>query len=525
MAINYRRPGVYLTESVLSGSTDIGTASSVAAFVGAASKGPTSTPKRIDSWTDYSSNFGGFTPANGTTVSYLPYAVFNFFQNGGASCYVMRSVDPDAAGTKASYNITDGAASNPDNVLKIEARSEGVWGNDLKVATVAQTESGYPDVFTIIITDENDSELERFTDLSIDGSIPGTKGPASAINDSVYGSKYVTCTVLKTDEDPDMLGLDGAEALISGTDAGAPDANDLTADAKIAVEQIEGPVLLNVAGHMDTQATPAFVSGTVVPSTAFPDRGDVFVIDDNYRKMNLSADTDVSGYVNNVVGSLGSSISGSSYGASYTPWITVPDPAAPGSTIDIPPGGAVAGIYARTDATRGVFRAPAGVLATLSNCLDTDVKFSSSQQGELNSKNINVIRPVAGSGIAVMGGRTRKPYGADRYINARRTLIYIKESLRASTQFAVFENNDQRLWTRLTSTADRILRPIWSEGGLRGSSAAEAYYIICDDTINTAPVISSGEVRMEIGVALEYPAEFIVIQLSQYEGGTDLTVS
>ena len=118
-----------------------------------------------------------------------------------------------------------------------------------------------------------------------------------------------------------------------------------------------------------------------------------------------------------------------------------------------------------------------------------------------------------------MGARTRKAYGADRYVSARRTLIYIKESLRRSTQFALFENNDQRLWGQLQMTAERLLRPLWEAGGLRGASAAEAYYIKCDSTINTPSVIQSGEVRMEIGVALEYPAEFIVIRVSQVESG------
>jgi phage tail sheath protein FI len=118
-----------------------------------------------------------------------------------------------------------------------------------------------------------------------------------------------------------------------------------------------------------------------------------------------------------------------------------------------------------------------------------------------------------------MGARTRKEYGVDRYVSARRTLIYIKESLRRSTQYAMFENNDSRLWNQLIATAERFLRPVWEQGGLRGTSAREAFYIKCDSTINTPAVIASGEVRMEIGVALEYPAEFIVIRVSQYESG------
>lgn len=517
MAINYRRPGVYLQESVLNGSTDIGSAASVAVFVGAASQGPINEPVQLDSWTDYAATFGGFTPANGTTISYLPYAVFNYFQNGGATAYAVRSVDSDETGDKATYTVTDGTATN---VLKVDAKSEGTWGNALKVSLEPQTSSGTL-VFTVVIwrtEDGDDVEVERFTDLSIDGSVPGTKRPDSAINDPLYGSSFVTCSVLTTAEEPEADGT--LNSLTSGADADAPESADLSASATTAVAEIEGPVILNIVGH-DEDGT--FVGGSINPQSAWPDRGDVFVIDDNFRSRGASETS--SEYETALSGTLASTAGGSSYVAAYTPWIVVGDPNSVGSTITIPPGGAVAGVYARTDATRGVFRAPAGVLANLTNCLNVDANFSTSKQGQLNTNGYNVIRPVAGSGISVMGGRTRKSYGADRYVNARRTLIYIRESLKNSTQFAVFENNDQRLWTRLTSTADRILRPIWSEGGLRGSSAAEAYYIVCDDTVNTPPVISSGEVRMEIGVALEYPAEFIVIQLSQYEGGSDINIS
>jgi phage tail sheath protein FI len=91
--------------------------------------------------------------------------------------------------------------------------------------------------------------------------------------------------------------------------------------------------------------------------------------------------------------------------------------------------------------------------------------------------------------------------------------------MKRTTQFAVFENNDQRLWASLRMAADRILRPLWEAGGLKGYSAQQAYYITCDDTINTPQVIASGEVHMEIGVALQYPAEFVIIRLTQFDQG------
>jgi phage tail sheath protein FI len=178
------------------------------------------------------------------------------------------------------------------------------------------------------------------------------------------------------------------------------------------------------------------------------------------------------------------------------------------------------GMMARIDATIGVFRAPAGVIAGLGNAVGAATKFTDTELGDLNNKNINVIRSVVGAGICVMGARTRKSYGADKYVSARRTLIAIKESLRRSTQWAVFENNDTRLWSGLRMTADRILRPMWEAGGLAGVSQGDAYYIRCDATLNTPQVIQSGEVRMEVGVALEYPAEFVVIRITQFDRGS-----
>ena len=205
--------------------------------------------------------------------------------------------------------------------------------------------------------------------------------------------------------------------------------------------------------------------------------------------------------------------------AAYAPWLIVSNPGKRGATITVPPAGAVMGVIARTDATQGVFRAPAGIDAVVVNAVGVDTKFGDADLGSLNTKGVNIIRPVTGRGICVMGARTRKRYAVDRYISARRTLIYLREALRTGTEFALFENNDEVLWQRMTGVADRILRPVWSGGGLRGNSAEEAYFIRCDSTINTPAVIASGEVRMDIGVALEYPAEFVVIRLTQFEQG------
>jgi hypothetical protein len=256
--------------------------------------------------------------------------------------------------------------------------------------------------------------------------------------------------------------------------------------------------------------------------TSIQDRGNVFFINDSIPARGT---TDVTPYISTyITGSGATSLNstgtqGNSYVASYAPWIIIPDPSPSGSTIAVPPGGAVAGVMARIDSTNGVFRAPAGIIASINNAVGVESKFNDAQLGSINSNNVNAIRPVTGAGIAIMGARTRKIYGPDKYVSGRRTLIYIKEKLRQETQFAIFENNDQRLWLSLISASEQILRPLWEQGGLKGNSPQEAYYIKCDSSINTPALVQAGEVRLDVGIALQYPAEFIVIRVTQYESG------
>ena len=513
----YRRPGVYLEESLLTGANDIGIANAVAVFAGAAPQGSTTDPVRIDAWQDYVTLFGGFEkpldpstdPANQAYLSYLPYAVYSYFQNGGRTAYVMRALETGGSEAAAEIDVTEQGSS--DLCFTVTAKSAGVWGNSLSVEIAPQTSSGAL-VYTLYVK-VDDVEVERFDSLSLDGTVQGTKRVDVAVNDEIYGSRFVTISAVDDTQTPASQSF----VLVNGADGNPPGAPAIATAAENAAAEIDGPVLLNAVGYKT--AAGVFVAPDVPDPTLSGTRGDIFVINDSAPPRSSGQTSEE--YATAITG--GGKLTantGSSYTAAYSPWIIIGDPAVNGGTIPIPPGGAVMGTYARVDATEGVFRAPAGVLATLNNVVGVDAKFSETTQGSLNSSNqINVIRPVANTGIAIMGARTRKQYGYDKYVSARRTLIYIKESLKNSTQFAVFENNDQLLWTRLRSTADRILRPVWNAGGLRGSAASEAYFITCDDTINTPAVIASGEVRMEIGVALQAPAEFIVIRISQFEGG------
>jgi hypothetical protein len=388
----------------------------------------------------------------------------------------------------------------------------GTLGNDIGITIT--TDDSPNDVFSLIVY-KSGVEVERFQYLTMTGDVPGTRRADTAINDLYSGSTLIRLSSFNSVVVPNDIAV--ITLLANGVDPDLPDSSDYPSAAQAAVTKIEGPIIINLVGYTsDRNTAGAYTAPSTVSSTTFPDRGDLFIINDNVPPRTYGQ---TANQYKSQVNSVLNQNSGDSYIASFTPWIVIPNPKQAGSTITVPPGGAVAGVISRIDSTIGVFRAPAGLVAAISNAVGVDTKYTDTELGDLNSSNINVIRPVAGAGIAIMGARTRKIYGADRYISARRTLIYIKESMRRSTQFALFENNDQRLWTQLRMTAERLLRPLWEAGGLRGNNAAEAYYIKCDATLNTPAVIASGEVRMEIGVALEYPAEFIVIRVTQFESG------
>ena len=129
---------------------------------------------------------------------------------------------------------------------------------------------------------------------------------------------------------------------------------------------------------------------------------------------------------------------------------------------------------------------------------------------------VNPIRQVPGAGISVMGARTLKQDGtANKYVNMRRSLIFIRKKLNDLSQFALFENNDEQLWGRIETSFSSFLNEYRNQGGLRGASAAEAFYVKVDAENNPDNLIAQGQVNIEVGVALQYPAEFVIITLSQ----------
>ncbi len=211
------------------------------------------------------------------------------------------------------------------------------------------------------------------------------------------------------------------------------------------------------------------------------------------------------------------------YAALYFPWIEVFDPvkdkADPNSKglIFVPPGGHMAGIYARVDQERGVHKAPANEVVR--GALGLEYYASKNEQDLLNPKGINVIRNLNGN-IRVWGARTLggDDNGEFKYINVRRLMNFLRESIDEGTQFVVFEPNNPALWQKIIRSVRAFLTNVWRDGALFGNTPEEAFYVKCDETTNPPEVRELGQVITEIGVAIVKPAEFVIFRISQIAG-------
>lgn len=212
--------------------------------------------------------------------------------------------------------------------------------------------------------------------------------------------------------------------------------------------------------------------------------------------------------------------------AFYAPWIRVrnlfqPDQTQADYHINIPPSGHLAGIYARTDATRGVHKAPAN--ETIRGALNVGYAFTDAEQGLLNSRGVNCIRYFSREGITVWGARTLAPESSEwRYLNVRRLFNMIEESIRVSTGWVVFEPNDMSLWKSIRRDIIAFLTNLWRDGALMGATPEEAFFVKCDSETNPPDIINEGRVVALVGIAPVKPAEFVIFQVSQTSGDSKL---
>ncbi len=206
-----------------------------------------------------------------------------------------------------------------------------------------------------------------------------------------------------------------------------------------------------------------------------------------------------------------------SYAALYYPWIEVADLSGSGSTTKlVPPSGHIIGLYNRTDANRGVHKAPANDV--LLGAINVEFKVSKGEQDVLNPLGVNCIRSFPARGIRVWGARTLSSNGAWRYINIRRLFILVEASMDTGLAWVVFEPNDSTLWAKVRRDVTSFLRVVWRSGALFGNTPEEAFYVKCDEEINPLEIRDMGQLIIEVGLSPVKPAEFVIFRISQWAG-------
>jgi phage tail sheath protein FI len=480
-------PGLFFQE--VSGEKPIeGVATSTAGFIGIASKGPVNEATLITSWNEFVSIFGTFY-ANG----YLAYAVRAFFENGGTRCYCVRVVHYNA-GVKqsvASHNHLADNEASPAEVITVTAVSDGTWGDNIDVAVTNYT-APVTSTFDITVS-YADSVVEKFEMVTF-----------ATIEDLINGiSKYIVVEV--TDDTPTSF-KNQSIALTGGDngESGMADADYVgTSDAKTGLYALDGY-------RVNTVAVPGITTTTVVQGiqTYVNARLDCFALIDGPTATTPSA---------MLTWKKTTTALTSTYLGVYYPWIYAPDPIGVGKNPKklLPPSGYLAGVFARIDNARGVWKAPAGTEAVLYNVLSCERNINDAEQDTLNPEGINVIRQFPGVGIVSWGTRTAtKTVPEYKYIPIRRLITYIENSLKENMLWTVFEPNDARLWGKIKSSIRAFLKEIWNQGGLYGETETEAFWVICDSTINTEEVIDQGRCYVDVAVAPVKPAEFIVFRLN-----------
>lgn len=514
----YTRPGIYVTEGPFTTNVPTSPSTVASAFVGTAERGPT-TPALVTSWNSYKSQFGDLD------ANYdMGYALYHFFANGGRTAYVTRVVS--GASTTAAATATFSGTVNGNTAqtaFKLRAANVGTWGNNIKATiTAGANPSTTLGTFNLAIS-YKDVVVENWSELSLNKN--DSRYIEAVVNNY---SSYVQAYEVMYNSSASAAFAAGTGYLVSPVTnsalTGGHDGATITTtnngdwyNALVKLNSVEGQLTINLVG----QAEQALVNSAITyvsyvdDATTPNSRKNSFLVIDPSSTTTSKDDikTLVSGYT------------ASSYAAVYYSMLKMTNPAVRGAAAlrDTYPGGAILGLYQRVDTERGIGRAPAGYAYTLQNAFGVVTPFNESQTGELYASHVNVLKNVPGAGVIVNGARTLKKTDITKYIPNRRTLNYIKAQVESVTQPAVFQPNTPRLWSSISGSIAAILSDLWSAGALAGRSTSEAFYVICDGSNNSQATIDAGEVHVEVGVALQTPAEFIVITVGQFAGGSTVT--
>ncbi|MBS1789179.1 MAG: phage tail sheath family protein [Acidobacteria bacterium] len=529
----YLSPGVYVEE--IAGPRAIeGVGTSTSGFVGQTERGPTA-PQLVTSWLDYQRWYGGYIDS---AISYLPFAVKGFFDNGGARAFIARVHRTRADGADdAEFSLPTAVGTQN---LVVQANGLGEWGNRIFARVRDASQPGGVAKFRLTLIyysvppvpfvdpldplnianpDRRDPDVvEDYDNLGIDPI-----GPNYALTTVNSASKLVHLSwTVPADPAARPNNVGFAAAQLTGGDDGAgpigtnpylglptPDpVNERTGLAGLGA--IDEVAMLTIPDHVHpsfSAAEQSVLMNEIVNQCE--------LLKDRFAVLNIAGNQ---GNVTNV-----NPPRDSSYGAVYYPWIRIFD-SRTRDTLLVPPSGHVMGIYARTDIERGVHKAPAnevvrGIVNQDLNSVRKPVEYqiTKGQQDILNPKGVNAIRDFRPDrrDIRVWGARTMSSDSAWRYVNVRRLFIFIEESIDQGTQFVVFEPNDEPTWAIVRRVITNFLTSVWRSGALMGTTQEQAFFVKCDRTTMTEDDILNGRLICYIGIAPVRPAEFVIFRISQ----------
>lgn len=499
-------PGVYITE-IPSGSRAItGVATSITAFVGRAARGPVEEPVQIASFAEFTQVFGGLW-----RESALGYAVRDFYLTGGGTALVVR-----LAGGATSASLDVGG-------LGLIAAGPGSWGNALQAdvrhpapddaAAIAAAQGVSPgDLFHLEVREHGGATAanrESFLNVTV---VDGPRRVDLILGDSRLVRVDGNLPTARPAED--TYTVPDAGQSIDGGDLGSADYDDgaTFAAARKGLYSLDKADLFNILCLPPSAPAGDLPDGLWSTALDLCHRRRAFLLVDPPRERRVA---DIADWL----GTLGLSGEAARSAALYFPRIRRSDPLRDGTTGEFVPCGAVAGVMARTDATRGVWKAPAGVDSGLTGVSGLVLPMSDADSGRLNPKGINGLRTFPQAGTVVWGARTLR--GADAladdyaYVPVRRLALFLEETLYRGTQWVVFEPNDEPLWSQIRTSLSAFLQDLFRQGAFQGRTPREAYFVACDGETTTQYDIDRGVVNVLVGFAPLKPAEFVVIGIQQ----------
>jgi len=531
MPVTPTYPGVYVEEVPSAVRTISGVATSVTAFLGRTLRGPVNRPVTVHGFADFERRYGGLWEE-----SPLGFAVRDFFRNGGGQAIVVRLLAPGAATVLRARLSADS--------LDLVAVDEGAWGNGLEVVVEhpnpaeqltqdVADDLGVPagDLFSLTVDDPASGRTEVHRNLTVGESPRRVDRILASFSRLVEVADPAALPAGRPAEG--TFDVAGAGEATDGEDleegsyvelAGNPDPPDPHAPYFGSAARKQGIYALDDADLVNLLVLPPPSFGEDLPAGVWTEAA---AWAEAHRAMLLvdppSAWIDKDAALTGLAG-LTAPIAAKKNAALFFPRLEMPDPLRPGERASFAPAGAVAGVFARTDAARGVWKAPAGLDATLAGVLGPSVPLSDGENGELNPLGVNCLRVRPAAGTVVWGARTLA--GDDRlasewkYVPVRRLALFIEESLYRGTQWVVFEPNDEPLWAQIRLNVGSFMQRLFRQGAFQGATPRQAYLVKCDAETTTQDDIDRGVVNVLVGFAPLKPAEFVILRIQQLAGQT-----